>query len=1016
MEDQVNSVAANMMGLNESTMKFIDGTLSKGMAAGTKGFAGMEKISAQILKNFKEVWKIYQQMGIVSGAPGSGKLGMGSFTRGEKVAMGTMLAGAAMYDMMPNTAAAVTQRMAANTMVGLTGMGPNRLIGMSNRAMGLGATSVGAPMQTSMALAFQGGMLVSNPYVRNNLYNQIGGVSAFSGMSNQDVAAALSQVNSMNFLRTGTMVRNSRGDLVSPNKMINRLFKSMYGGREITGEQAALTANPYTAAYRTISQVSGGNEQLRQMLTAGVQFRAIAGRNLTAKDLRDPNKVFDVMGLPKDDPQRANLRKIFADNKLLEESQKGLVQGYTDSLNISSSLTDGFRKIAAELGPVYDGLTRLKGILQTFPATGGVGGTISSIGSTAAGMMLASRFLGPRGGLMMGGAMSGAGGGVKAAMLGNRLAMATSNQALRGAALTSSVKSALGIGGRLGSKIAPGIGAAVSGYYGFKDERAGTSVLSGLGSAMFAGAAGGAITGAIAGGGIGALPGAVAGSIIAGGGYLAGRAIGNIGGDSGGIGGDTDGSPSGKLSLQSPVPPGTTISSKYGPREKAAAEAAKKGKKISSFHRGLDYAVPIGTKVAAAGDGVVTETGNHKDYGLYVIISHGKKSTLYGHLSKIGVRRGQNVSAGDGIGLSGDTGQGVTGPHLHFEVRNNGGVGAQGRKNPENFLTRAFKVGKDIVTSGVNLVKRTINKVFGTNLSYNDVSRDATKWDFTGSGNLSQQLSSQSISETIANAINSGSPIGYDSFGGATGRFKSRVNIDGKAALARGRVNGVDNLVSGDSGTMAGGNRANLIKMLYRAGFRGKGLETAFAVALAESGGRSRAHNFKGRDLSYGLFQINMNNDDPSSPNMGRNRLKQFGLKRNEDLYDPMTNIRAAYEISNGGKWWKQWGAYTNGSFVKYLDDARRAAKKARIPIYHTGKDRVPEEQVALLDKDEMVLPPKLAEQVRNGTTPTSGTTNITVKMDVNIARAGAAEAEFMFQQFKTRIEQELNQKNMGVF
>lgn len=1023
MEEQVNSVAANMMDLNDSTTKLIDGTLSKGLAAGTKGFGNMKKISDEILKNFKEVWKIYQQMGIVSGTPGSGKLGMGTFSRGEKVAMGAMFAGAAMYDMMPNTAAAVTQRMAANTMVGLTGMGPNRLIKMSNRALGLGMTSVGSAIQTSMALTFQGGML-PNSYVRNNLMNQIGGVSAFSGMANQDVATALSQVNSMNFLRTGTMVRNSRGDLVSPNKMINRLYNSMYSGRDITKEQAALAANPYTAAYRTISQVSGGNEQLRQMLTAGIQFRAIAGRDLTKKDLRDPNKVFDIMGLPKDDLQRANLRKIFADTKVLEESQKGLVQGYTDSLNISSSLSEGFAKVAGELGPVYDGLARLKGILQTFPATGGIAGTVSGIGSTAAGMMLASRFLGPRGGLMMGSAMSGAGGGVRSAMLGNRLAMATSNQALRGAAFTSSVKGALGFGGKLGGKIAPGIGAALSGYYGFKDEKAGTGLLGGLGSAMFYGAAGGAITGAIAGGGVGALPGAVAGALISGGGYLAGRAVGNIGGDLDAMGGDNDRSTGGgKLQLQSPVPPGTRISSGYGPREKAAAEAAKKGKKISSFHRGLDYAVPIGTKVAAAGDGVVTESGNHRDYGLYVIISHGKKSTLYGHLSKINARRGQKVSAGDTIGLSGDTGQGVTGPHLHFEVRNNGGVAAQGRKNPENFLTRAFKAGKNVVaagkniiTSGINMIKRTINRVFGTNLTYNDVSMDATKWDFTGSSSLGQQLSSQSISETIANAINSGSPIGYDSFRGATGRFKTRVNVDGKAALARGRVNGVENLVSGDSGTMAGGNRANLMKMLYRAGFRGKGLETAFAVALAESGGRSRAFNPKGRDLSYGLFQINMNNADPSSPNMGRNRLKQFGLQRNEDLYDPMTNIKAAYEISNGGKWWKQWGAYTNGSFVKYLDDARRAAKKAKIPIYHTGKDRVPEEQVALLDKDEMVLPPKLAEQVRNGTTPTSGTTNINVRMDVNIARAGAAEAEYMFQQFKSKIEHELNQKNMGVF
>lgn len=1001
MDDQVNSVYGNMAGANDSALKFLDGTMSKFLSSGTKGFGNMKKISDDILKNFREVWKIYQQMGIVSGNAGSGKLGLGSFTRGEKIGFGAAFAGAALYDMMPSTAAAVTQRLSANTMVGLTGMGPNRLIGMANRGLGLGATSVGAPTQTAMALMYQGGMSIANPYVRNQLLPQIGGVSAFSGMSNQDVAAALSQVNSMNFLRTGTRVRNDRGDLLPANQMINNLYQSMYSGRKITREQAAMSLNPYTAAYRTIGQVSGGNEQLRSMLTAGIQFRAIAGRNLTAEDLKDPNKVFDILGLPKNDPQRAGLKKIFAENKLLEQSQKGLVQGYTDSLNASASLTDGFSKIAGELGPVYEGLTRLKGILQTFPNTGGVAGTLSSVASTAVGMGLYSRFAGVgarglTGPMLVGGGSSG--------LLGpnGQPLVAAGAGITRAASLRAGIMAGLGAGAKGAGKFVPGLGFVLSGYGGFQDQRAGRGIFGGLMSAAGTGAMAGGIAGSFA-GGIGAIPGAIAGAIIGGGGYLAGRALGSIGGDSGGIGGDADSSTgSGKLQLQSPVPAGTKISSGYGPREKASS---KDGRSISTFHRGLDYAVPNGTKVSAAGGGVVTEVGSHADYGLYIIISHGSKSTLYGHLSKQFVRSGQKVSAGDVIGLSGESGR-VTGPHLHFEVRNNGGVGAQGRKNPENFLTKAFKLGKQIISSGVNLVKRTINKVFGTNLS---TASSKEKWDFTGSAGLAQQLSSQSINETIASAINSGSPLGYSDFAGATGRFKTKGG-------AKGRVNGVENLVSGDSGTMSGGSRAGLMKMLYKVGFRGKNLETAFAVALAESGGRSHATNDTN---DYGLFQINMGkglreerlNKAWRDPMTG----KTFKLGGINDLFDPLTNAKVAYHMTNGGKNWSRWVTYNKGSFVQYLDDARRAAEKAKIPVYHEGKDNVPKEELALLNKGEMVIPPNLANQIRNKTAPVGGTTNITVKMDVNIARASVAEAEYMFQQFKSRLETELHNKNMGI-
>lgn len=91
-------------------------------------------------------------------------------------------------------------------------------------------------------------------------------------------------------------------------------------------------------------------------------------------------------------------------------------------------------------------------------------------------------------------------------------------------------------------------------------------------------------------------------------------------------------------------------------------------------HNGIDFRAPIGTKIFAAGDGVVKDIGNADavcpggSYGKWVIIEHQNNlSTLYAHLSLIQVARGQNVSRGSFIGYSGDTGY-VTGPHLHFTV------------------------------------------------------------------------------------------------------------------------------------------------------------------------------------------------------------------------------------------------------------------------------------------------------------------------------------------------------------
>jgi murein DD-endopeptidase MepM/ murein hydrolase activator NlpD len=89
-------------------------------------------------------------------------------------------------------------------------------------------------------------------------------------------------------------------------------------------------------------------------------------------------------------------------------------------------------------------------------------------------------------------------------------------------------------------------------------------------------------------------------------------------------------------------------------------------------HLGVDYGAPVGTPVRTVGDGVVDFAGVQGGFGNVVIIRHnGSDTTVYAHLSRIDVRKGQGVSQGQRVGAVGATGW-ATGPHLHFEFRVNG--------------------------------------------------------------------------------------------------------------------------------------------------------------------------------------------------------------------------------------------------------------------------------------------------------------------------------------------------------
>jgi murein DD-endopeptidase MepM/ murein hydrolase activator NlpD len=90
---------------------------------------------------------------------------------------------------------------------------------------------------------------------------------------------------------------------------------------------------------------------------------------------------------------------------------------------------------------------------------------------------------------------------------------------------------------------------------------------------------------------------------------------------------------------------------------------------VDESHPGIDIAVPLGTPVRASGGGSVTAAGSDADYGLFVLLRHPSGyETMYGHMSRLLAAEGDEVQAGQVIGLSGNSGR-STAPHLHFEIR-----------------------------------------------------------------------------------------------------------------------------------------------------------------------------------------------------------------------------------------------------------------------------------------------------------------------------------------------------------
>jgi hypothetical protein len=179
-------------------------------------------------------------------------------------------------------------------------------------------------------------------------------------------------------------------------------------------------------------------------------------------------------------------------------------------------------------------------------------------------------------------------------------------------------------------------------------------------------------------------------------------------------------------------------------------------------------------------------------------------------------------------------------------------------------------------------------------------------------------------------------------------------------------------------------NATQLVSLMKEQGASEQEAATMAAIAMAESRGKPGALNPRGRDLSYGLWQINM------IGNLGPERMKKYGLNSYEDLYDPKTNARVAYALMKE-EGFRPWTTYTGGAYRSYLGTTSSVAAAA--PSTYTpetaaavpagGVSRVQQLQAEVAGVRKGELQPKLVQQLEYAATQTGVQVEQPVQQDM---------------------------------
>jgi murein DD-endopeptidase MepM/ murein hydrolase activator NlpD len=571
----------------------------------------------------------------------------------------------------------------------------------------------------------------------------VGQAARYLNMPNDVAASAIEGLTSGP--TSGMMMRNFgiftsnpvTGQAMTQGQIFEQLANRFTAGRNVSlgGTMESLRRGNLGSNIR-----NSGLDPAQQALLSQYMIDRARGVNM---DLSNPNAISDAIARN----EKAGISNPLLDAMRLNSKQDELMsyatdeyrKGITDATNALITLSDTAVK------PLIDSMGRFKASVDTFFG--------SNIGS-GLGQVVGSAFGGLVGGGMILGGMRGSGStpasGTTPGGKGNF------KMNVKGAGISAVAGLA---GGMLGNAISSGT------------EKG--SVQSKLGNAVAYGAQGAGIGGMI-------------GSFIPGIGTAVGAAIGGTLGA--GYGAFTGGQES---AYASNISGGGSLTGNINP---GSAGSAWKGgfgeKRYYGSHQGIDIPLAEGTKVYAAADGkvVAAQSGSGPmSYGLYVRIKHSDKYvTFYAHLSRIDVKVGQEVTKGQLIGLSGNTGF-STGPHLHFglfrngaaidpsgyvsddltggverySAANNGGKGKKGAPSTSGSIVDLVVTPGASITSAASAIMITTSGVKGRSVSTSSVVAAGMSGGLTG---LSSPVLGSMGAGTATNTRSTGTGGGMDVF------------------------------------------------------------------------------------------------------------------------------------------------------------------------------------------------------------------------------------------------------------
>ena len=636
----------------------------------------------------------------------------------------TSLVGGA-FNAMPDVATTTARSSAfygASVMAGLGPNGRNRLALGTFGAMKGGISAAGYDSVTAANLVGMGVMPTFNKQGQAtgqfaNLATATANAAKYLNIDNATAAQALGGLTQGS--TSSALMRNfaiwttdpTTGRRLKPTEIFEQMNQRVTGGQKLT--RAELMTSLQGGSFGNILENSGLEGAQKDLARQYILDKA-SGKTMSLEDNTKMNKLFEQAGI---NPEQAKYDIATSQTATMQAASDAYIKGMQTAAGVIDKFNtamQGFLK-----SPAGQAMAQLNAGVNTAMGdntVSGLGaGVLGALGG--AGMMYGAARQNSRmtkalknaglGGNGSGAVGAGRGGGKAAALKakgytwkpggkGGGQWVTKAGKPVSKAALAAAEKGAVkgaeqgllkGVSKGLGRAV-PILGTAINAFSIFDDVSKGDwrSVWGDVGG-MLGGSAATAAVGAATGG-----VGLIAGAATYAGGSMAGNWAGTAAYDAlfGSGGADStiassSSSGSGAPKLVHPVPKGS----------KVTLGVTSSDKLHPNGHNGIDFGVGIGTVVMAAADGEVigvggngrnTYPGGPRDFGLFIKIVHaGGYTTTYAHLSSQNVSVGAKVSAGQAIGLSGNTGF-STGAHLHFELRNKGG----GVVNPAPLLGVAY--------------------------------------------------------------------------------------------------------------------------------------------------------------------------------------------------------------------------------------------------------------------------------------------------------------------------------------